>query len=150
MLKRVVMSIALLAAALACGGESSTEPKTDVSGEWTYNATNLSGTGVACTNLEISMTLSQNGTTFSGTVLTASMSCFDPGHVLTGPPIVAGVTAVANGKLSGNRVQFDLGTQDVHNAGSLTGNSMSGTIMLRAPAGSTTVTLTGNFTAVRQ
>jgi len=46
-----------------------------------------------------------------------------------------GGDVIANGQVSGNAVQFDIGTSDLDNAGTLSGNSMSGTLTLRIATG---------------
>jgi len=50
-----------------------------------------------------------------------------------------------------NAVEFDLDTQDAHQSGSVSGNSMSGTAQWRFDlGGGQIVTLNGNWSAVKQ
>jgi hypothetical protein len=56
---------------------------------------------------------------------------------------------IANGQINGTAIQFDFGTSDYHNAGTLSGNTMSGTAALRTTVGTTAVVLTGTFSAVK-
>ena len=146
MLRRVlaVLSVVLVA---GCGGDS-TSPNADVSGLWTYNATNVVGGGITCSITNVSMTLTQSGTTFSGTVAAGgTLTCSSPSGSDTES---LGNDVIANGLINGNGIQFDIGTQDLHNTGTLSGNSMSGTVTIRVATGTATIILTGNFTAVRQ
>jgi len=138
----------LVAAAfiVACGGDA-TSPAPNVTGQWSYSATNISGSGVTCNISGVSLTLTQSGSTFTGSTAGGNVSCSGPGGVLDE---ALGGDVVANGQVTGNAVQFDIGTQDIHNVGTLSGNSMSGTITLRVDTGTTTIILTGNFSAVRQ
>jgi hypothetical protein len=138
--------IGLLVIAVGCGGDS-TGPRADISGRWTYNATNVAGSGVSCNISSVSMTLAQSGSTFTGAVASGLVTCSASGSSFSDN---LGNDVVANGQINGNAVQFDIGTSDVHNTGTVSGNSMSGTISLRVNTGSTTVVLTGNFAAVKQ
>ncbi len=150
---RSAQSIGLLAAALAsltaCGSDGPTGPQhANVSGAWTYSATNLSGTtgGVtfACNIEGASMSLSQTGTTFTGMIGSSIMSCFAEGQQASAPLPGA---PVINGVVNGNNVLFDIETS--HNTGSVSGNSMSGTVTVWLDIGLGLLRLTGNWGAVR-
>lgn len=144
-MRKVLLPAALLGLVVGCS-DSSTEPKADVSGHWTYSATNVAGGGLSCNIAGVNLTLAQTGTTVTGTVASGTVSCSGVSGAFTDS---LGDDVIANGQIIGNAIQFDIGTSDVHNAGSLNGNSMSGVLTLRAESGTTTVLLTGNFTAVR-
>ena len=140
------LGLLFLAALVGCGSDSTAPNAADVSGRWSYSATNLAGSGIACNISGVFLTLTQNSTTFTGTVSSGSVSCTGPGGTSTQN---LGNDIVANGQINGTAVQFDIGTQDVHNVGTLSGNSMSGTLTLRIATGTTTIVLTGNFSAVK-
>jgi hypothetical protein len=144
---RCRFSFALLLAA-ACGGDSSTGPGApNVTGSWSYNVSNIVGADVSCNVAGSSLDLTQTGSTFTGTASGGSITCFGStgsfNDNLDNDP-------VANGVVSGNNVAFDIGTSDAHNAGTISGGTMNGTLTLRVTVGTTTVVLTGTFTAVRQ
>ena len=145
-MRKFMLPTVLLGLAVACGSDSSTGPTSDVSGHWTYNATNVAGGGLSCDIAGVNLTLAQTGTTFTGTVASGTVSCSGIGGTFSDS---LGNDVIANGQITGNAIQFDIGTSDVHNSGSLSGNSMSGLLTLRAEVGTTPVILTGNFTAVR-
>jgi hypothetical protein len=137
----------LMAVVAGCGGES-TAPGANVSGQWSYEASNISGSGVTCNISGMTLTLNQSGSTFSGTANAGgTLSCSNGVSTFTDP---LGSDVVANGQISGNSVQFDIGTSDIHNSGTLSGNSISGIVTLRVVSNGTTVILTGNFASVRQ
>lgn len=140
--------VLLLAAALvvACGGDA-TGPAPSVTGQWSYTATNISGSGITCNISGVSLSLTQSGSTFTGSTTGGDAACSGPGGSFDD---ALGGDVIANGQMTGNAVQFDIGTQDVHNAGTLSGNSMSGTVTFRIATGTSTIILTGNFSAVRQ
>src|SRR5262245_31391590 len=115
--------IALVVAIAACGGDSTSPPNNSVSGRWTYNASNLTGSGVSCSFFGVSMSLTQSGINFTGSTSgVATITCTEGGQTSTQSAPLSGV--VANGLVSGRSVQFDFGTQDFHNVGTLSGNSM--------------------------
>ena len=142
--------IVLLCAAMAvaCGGDSASSPTPTVTGQWSYSATNVSGSGVTCNFTGVTLTLAQSGSTFTGTTTGGNVSCTAPGVAPLNESL--GGDVIANGQITGNAVQFDIGGQDLHNVGTLSGNSMSGTVTISVPTGTTTVILTGNFSAARQ
>jgi hypothetical protein len=131
---------------VACGGDA-TSPAPNVTGQWSYTATNISGSGITCNISGVSLSLSQSGSNFTGSTTGGDASCSGPGGSFDD---ALGGDIVANGKVIGNTVQFDIGTQDVHNVGTISGNSMSGTVTFRIATGTSTINLTGNFSAVRQ
>ena len=131
-----------------CGSDSNpTAPQISITGKWVYNATNVAGSGVSCNFGGANFTLTQSGTTFTGTTAGGTISCLANGSTFSSD---LGGDVIANGVINGNSVQFDIGTQDIHNVGTLTGSSIAGVVTLRVQTGTTTVILSGNFTAVKQ
>ena len=123
-----------------------TSPKANISGQWTYNISNAAGSGLSCNLTGITLSLTQTGSTFTGTTTGGLISCSGPGGSASD---VLGNDVVANGHIDGNAVQFDISTQDIHNTGTLSGNSMSGSVTIRVVSSGVTFVLNGNFTAVR-
>jgi hypothetical protein len=143
-------TFALLAVALlvSVGCSDSSGPKNaDVSGSWTYNATNLQGGGLSCNASGTSMTFTQLGATFSGTYSGGSISCTGAGGSATLP---VGTGVVAGGTVSGSSVVFNFDTQDWANTGTLSGATIAGTVVIRVVSGTTSVVLTGSFSAVKR
>lgn len=139
-MKRVpLVAIVLLLA--ACSSDSTGPKNAGVSGVWTYNATNLQGTGgILCNALGQTMTLAQSGTTFSGSYSGGTFSCN------TGVNITIGTGIVASGTVSGNNVSFNMDTSDWANTGVVSGSSISGTTTIRVGS----QIATGSFAAVRR
>jgi hypothetical protein len=137
----------LLSLAAGCGGDSSTAPEPTIGGTWIYTASNLSGGGVSCNLANITLTLSQTGSTFTGSSAGGVVSCNGSSGTSSAN---LGSSPIANGQINGNAIQFDIGTSDLHNAGTRSGNSMSGTLTANLTVSGTRVVLTGNFSAVKQ
>ena len=140
---------------LACGGDDDGAggmmgPSIpSIAGSWTYNASNLSGSGVSCGVSGTSLAFTQSAGTFTGTYTGGTLSCTGPGGTVTGS---VGSATVANGSVTtAGAVSFDFDTQDWRNTGTLSGNSISGTATVRLDFGSPTgvITLSGNFSAAR-
>ena len=133
----------------ACGGDDSTGPsQASIAGAWTLSATNVSGQGVSCNLNNTPVTINQSGSTFTGTYGPGTVTCLAGAESVSFP--VQGT--VVNGTLNGNSVQFDLDTQDIHHVGTLSGNSMSGTVQWTIDFGGDigVVTLSGNWSAAKQ
>ena len=149
MRSRITGLVAVLATLIAAAGcsEDSSGPNINLTGSWTYTATNISGSGVSCNVSTSSMTLTQTGNTFTGSA-TGQIACVAGGQSVSNP--FQG--QITNGTITGNAVQFELSTADARHIGTVSGNSMSGTLTLSlnvgAPIG--TVVLTGNWSAVKQ
>jgi hypothetical protein len=142
------LAILSLLLVTACASDASGPQVTTLSGRWTYNATNVAGGGIACDIGNVTMNLNQVGSTFSGTVLGGTISCRANGITFLNESL--GDDVVLNGQTSGNAVSFDIGTTDLHNTGTLSGNSMSGQLSIRINTGTQVVVLVGNFAAVQQ
>lgn len=133
----------------ACGGDATGPTQANVGGVWSLSLTNLSGSGISCSTSGTTMTLSQTGTTFSGSYGGGSITCFGSGESFSSP---FGSGSVVNGVVSGYNVSFDLDSPDFALTGTESGASMSGTCTLRADLGAPygVITLSGNWGAARQ
>jgi hypothetical protein len=145
-IRRFVVGLLALTAA-ACSGDASGPQIPQLSGQWTYNASNITGGGISCNMFGVSFNLTQSGTTFTGTTLGGSVSCSAPGAGTFNESL--GNDVIANGTINGNAITFDIGTPDIHHTGSISGSSMSGVVVFKLNDGQTTTTLTGNFSAVK-
>ena len=137
-MKKSLFSI--LVVLLAACSDSTGPKEENVSGAWSYNATNLSGGGLSCSITGVTMTVSQSGTTFSGTYSPGTLSCGSLGSTnFTGGTVVTG-------KVTGSGVSFNFDTQDWMHNGLISGNSISGTTTMRLVlTGGQTLVMTGNF-----
>lgn len=142
------LRIVPLAFVVSFGCSDSTGPKTAaVAGVWAYSATNVQGSGATCNSTGTVLTLTQSGATFSGSYAGGTLTCTTP----LGPvqqQIPTGV--VANGTISGSSVSFNFDTSDWSNTGSISGTTMTGTLVVRVVFGATSAVLTGGFTATKQ
>ena len=147
-MKRFFLCGLLALGPAACGGDKSTGPSdANIEGSWQITFTNMSGSGVSCNSNAFPLQISQSGSTFTGSYGVGTFTCTGPGGSASGN--VQGV--VANGTVDINAVEFDLDTQDAHQSGSVSGNSMSGTAQWRFDlGGGQIVTLNGNWSAVKQ
>ena len=141
--------VASLVALSACGGDSATAPSNaQVGGTWTFNASNMSGSGVSCNLLSASLVITQSGATFSGTYGPGTLSCVAGGQSQSAT--INGT--IVNGTVDGSAVAFDLDTQDFHHTGTASGASMSGTARWTFDLGGSVgvVMLNGNWSAAKQ
>ena len=130
------------------GCSDSSGPKTAaVSGTWTYSASNVQGSGETCNSTGTTMTLTQSGSTFTGTYAGGTLTCTGVFGSLT-QQIGSGV--VANGTVSGSSVSFNFDTTDWTNTGSMSGTTMTGSLVIRVTVGATSAVLTGTFSAAKQ
>lgn len=142
---RKLLPLIAVAVLAACGGDSS-GPGTSVAGSWLYSVSNLSSGSLTCSSSGTTLSITQSGSSFSGSYSGGTLTCITP----SGSSSVAiGGGAVVSGSISGNSVSFNLDTSDWHNSGTITGGSMSGTVTVHLTVDGTTYTLTGNFGAAR-
>jgi hypothetical protein len=144
----------LLAFAFACGGDNgagpagpNSNPATNLSGDWRYATANVSGSGISCSSSGTVLTITQQGNAFSGSYSGGTLTCTTGGPTQS---VAVGTGAVVAGTVSGSTVSFDLDTSDWHDTGSVSGNSMSGSVTVRLAVDYQTFTLTGNWGASRQ
>ncbi|HEY8468350.1 MAG TPA: hypothetical protein VIL18_01845 [Longimicrobiales bacterium] len=147
MKKWIAASAVLLLA--GCSDSPSEPRRPNLTGQWAYSATNISGGGVSCDVVGVTLNLTQSGSTFSGSATGGVLTCRAGGESVS---VNLTSAVVANGSINGNQVVFDIDTSDWRNTGTLSGNSMSGVVNVRidmgAPIG--VILLSGNFSAVRQ
>jgi hypothetical protein len=142
------LGLLALALVLSLGCSDSTGPKiAAVAGVWAYSTTNVQGSGANCSSTGTILTLTQSGATFSGTYAGGTLTCTTPLG-----PVVQQITTgvVANGTVSESAVSFNLDTSDWTNTGSISGTTMTGTLVVRVVIGGTSAVLTGSFTATKQ
>lgn len=136
--------LCLLAAVLfaACGSDSTGPSNANVSGAWSFSMSNLTTSQFTC-SFSGTMQLNQSGTTFTGTYNASNLTC-------NGTNLGASGGTVVNGTVSGSSVGFDFDTQDFHQAGTLSGGSMSGTATWRLVVSGVTYNLSGTWSATKQ
>ena len=144
--------LGLLVCVLACGGDDGTGPGfASVDGSWSLSITNMTGGGAQCsTTSPIQLTLQQSTTTFTGTYGGGGvLTCTAP---LGSFSAATGSGSVINGQVSGHQVSFDIGSENFHHAGTVTGSTMTGTATWSFDEGSagTLGELTGSWTATKQ
>ena len=143
----------LLAAVAACGGDSSSGPDTpSIAGTWRFSFSNMSGAfqgiPVSCNAAALDFALSQSGTTFSGAQVGAGrLTCSAQGEIIVDDLI--GLETIVGGTINGSNVSFRLGTFSSQHNGTVSGGSMSGTASWTITDGNLSLTLNGQFTAVR-
>jgi hypothetical protein len=146
MYRKLATAVLIAAFAAACGDDATGPSVPNVAGSWIYAATNVTAGSVTCSFTNVNMTLTQSGTSFSGTYSGGLLSCTGPGGTISeqigGGPISAGT-------ISGTTVTFDIDSSDWRNTGTIAGSSMTGTVVVRIVVEGSTVTLTGNFSASR-
>ncbi len=139
--------LAITTVLLSGCSDSVTDVSTGISGRWSYNASNIVSGTVNCTITGVTMNLTQSGSTFTGTTLGGTFRCMAPGIAPVEEDL--GNDVIANGQVNGNSVSFDIGTPDIHNTGTRSGESISGQITIRLVLSTGVVNLVGNFSAVR-
>lgn len=130
------------------GGGGGAAPA-DVSGDWAYTVTNLTGGSLVCNITGVTLSFSQTDSLFAGSYTGGIMLCNSTVGVDT---LAFGGGVVVNGVVRGDSVFFELDTPDFANAGRLSGASLSGTARMRLgdPVSGVFVDLLGTFGAARQ
>jgi hypothetical protein len=139
----------LLCWVLACG-DGTGPAEVNVTGIWTVTFSDLSGGGFSCSSIApTTLTLTQTGETVSGAYNGGEVACSGPNGSFSFP---AGSGDVVNGEVNGTTISFDLDSPEIHQSGTVTGSSMSGTATWQTFFGTETeaVTLTGTWEADRQ
>ena len=144
------MTAALAFAAIVAACGDTTGPKSvSLTGSWAYSASNLSGSGLSCGVSGTIVSITQTGSTFTGAYSGGTINCSGLGGTASE---AIGSGTVVNGSVNGNAISFDFDTQDFHNVGQASGNSISGTATLKLDFGAPTgvVNLVGQFAAAKQ
>jgi len=140
------MLVWAIVAVAACAGNKASGPTAlttpDVGGAWNIAWSNLRATGVTCSASGGKITLTQSGTTFSGSYHSTLLQCNG-----TALGVAGGI--VVNGSLRGSTIMFDMDPPNLHQHGTITDRSMSGSATWRIAADGTSSTLTGTWAAVR-
>jgi hypothetical protein len=142
---RRLIVLALLVS--ACGGSDSSGPSDppaplNVAGSWNATWANMNGGGSSCFVTGGQLNISQSVANFTGTYTVQHFVCdgFDFG---------ATSGTIVNGTLNGNAVGFDLDNQALHQTGTVSGNSMSGSAIWTTSVQGVTITLNGTWSASR-
>jgi hypothetical protein len=137
-MRRLFPALLVLLAAVSlasCGDDATASSYPNIAGSWTYNASNLSGSGIPCGVTGATLSLSQSGSTFTGSYSNARLFCIFSGETLL-DDVASG--SVVNGEVSeAGSVSFDFDTPDFAQHGTISGNSMSGTATWRMDYGGT-------------
>lgn len=148
-MRRVLPSLGLLAlvALAACGGDSTGPQVVDVQGIWNYSNNFSSGAvGYSCSTSG-TVSITQNGSNFTGTADATSGLCTDSfGDQFDD----TGVSSVSGGQVNGSNVSFQ--TDGCQFNGTVSGdpaNAMTGTETCTLAVGGTNYVFTGPFQASR-
>lgn len=149
------LPVALAAALIAgCDGDGEglavgVTPDANVSGTWSYSATNVTGGGLTCRIDGVRLELEQTGNRFNGIYTGGALICAETVGVRVIP---LGPGIVTDGRVQGANVTFDFDGPYFRNTGVVDGLGMSGTLVVRADLGDPigVVTVAGNFSAMRQ
>jgi len=124
---RSPLVLLLLAGPLACGVTTHREPL-DLTGEWKYNTHDLKGTSprysYVCSIGQLTLSLTQSGSTISGTYSGYANANCDP-------PLVLGSMSgqVVNGVVGpGDAIQFDFDPAGWHHTGTASEAFLEGTV----------------------
>lgn len=128
-----LMLVVLACIPLACSGDATAPGAPGVNGQWIYRIEQLSDGGrVSCSmNIEDTLFLRRFGVAVQGSYSGGTISC--SGADTESINLIAGV--VVNGTVEpllngGQEVRFDFDGISWHQAGSLTGDRMSGTLSI--------------------
>lgn len=148
-----ILVVAILPVFAACGGDDDgpTGPSTaQIDGAWTYAFSNITGstgtTNITCSAGNVSIDIDQTGTTFTGSYFAPALTCAGPSGSFTDGPFAG---SIVNGSISGTSVSFDFDTSDWRQTGTVSGNSMNGTVTVRFQVDAAQILLSGNWSAAR-
>lgn len=136
----------------ACAGDATGPKDASVAGTWRFSYSNMTGAlqgiTVSCSGGPFDFSVTQSGSTFSGVqVGLANLVCTSQGQTLFSQS-VAGETIV-NGQVTGSSVTFRLGSIAGQHTATVSGTSMSGSAQWIFADASTSLILSGQFTAAR-
>lgn len=127
--------IALAAFALLAGCTDSTGA-TDgaLTGRWSYSAPSLTSGSLRCAMTGVTLSLNQNGSSFSGNTSGGTITCAGQSESL-------GSTVVHSGVVSGDQVTFIIGEGDnLRHTGTVSGNTIAGAVTASGTSGTFTMT----------
>ena len=112
-----------------------------ISGTWSVSLS-MHGGGETC-SAGYQMHISESSPTFTGTYDSGSISCSGGGSNsgIYGP--------ITNGTINGNAIEYNVDNSDLHQVGTVNGNTMSGTANWNFVSGGSSVLLVGTWTATR-
>src|SRR2546427_2424787 len=103
MSRRMAVSAVLTAALVAACGKDATSPTApnvpsvpSVAGQWSYSTTNISAGGITCSSSGTILTITQQGTSFSGSYGGGTLTCSSSGG---SPSLPIGAGVVLNGSV---------------------------------------------------
>jgi hypothetical protein len=147
--------VAILVAALGCGGDDPTGPfvPTGLAGQWSWTVSNASGSGRSCNVSGVTLTFTGSNGALGGSFAGSggqNVSCTVGGQNTLSN--FGGGAALAALSLTGSAITFTFTTTagDWISTGNVTGpNTMTGSASIRLPSGGVVNTLTGTWTATR-
>ncbi|HWA16430.1 MAG TPA: hypothetical protein VG817_08350 [Gemmatimonadales bacterium] len=148
--RRILLTSLFVNLLIACGGsdDSNGPSPADLEGRWRITYSNVSGDGITCATSAIDYTISQSGRTFTGTSNSVYILQCTDGVSLASDTLVGAI--ITNGHIDGRSVEFDLATSTFHQAGTISGNSISGSATWMVDLGSSgTVVMRGRFGGAR-
>ena len=143
----------VVVASTACGDSTEPPEHADLGGSWTYSATysvNLGALGtVGCSLSGVQVSLSQSGSSISGTGQGGESVCDSPFFPLE--PATAENPATILGTVDGNSVSIEVDSFVLlSHEGTVSGNSMSGTVTGTGDIpGGGSISVTGSWSASR-
>lgn len=150
------MALASLAfLALGCDGDGGTTPPEviDIRGTWSYSSLDLVGGPITCQVTGIEATLTQDGSSFTGTTQGGMVTC-QSGDASGSQDLSP--FAITNGTISGSSITFTIEDEgqvvNFTHTGTVSGDTMSGNVTAQfelPPPYSFPVSLTGTWTATR-
>lgn len=148
---RRLMALVVTVSLIACESGVTQPNGINLTGLWAYSAPKLSEPGGStCSRTGLALGLTQVDTLLIGSTSGSTWDCIGPtGITTTGPRPSFQIT---NGRVHGDSVWFDLQTDDMHQVGTVKGDSMSGvaTQLIHLSNPTRIVTMTGPFVALRQ
>ncbi len=141
----------VVVASTAC--DDGTPEQHDVSGSWTYSATYSVTLGplgaTACSGSGVQATITQSGSSFSGTARGGEWTCDPP--VFAIEPFTNEDPGQISGMVEGTAVRFEVrGFVRLMHEGTVSGSAMSGSLTGRGNiAGVGSLSVTGSWSATR-
>lgn len=147
------LPLLFVVASAACDEGTQPPEHADVSGSWTYSANysvNLGPLGTsACSGSGVQATITQSGSSVSGTAVGGEWTCDSPSFALQ--PFTSDNPGQISGMVNGTSVHLEVdGFVLLVHEGTVSGDSMSGSVTATGTvAGLGSISLTGNWSASR-